>query len=180
MDRTMPLLLKSGAVVENTWTLITASDEGVLDEVPESADVIVPLTLWRGGHDQLKTHLGRIGVWLDSHEDPAEIAPDLARLPLIAVNFPAFTDGRGYSTARLLRERHGYTGELRAIGDVLHDQIFYLARCGFDSFAVRADKDIHDTVRALRDFSETYQAAVDQPVPLFRRRLAARTDASKS
>jgi uncharacterized protein (DUF934 family) len=88
------------------------------------------------------------------------------------VNFPKFADGRGYSTARLLRERYGYHGEIRAIGDVLHDQLFFMKRCGFDAYAVRADKDIEAALAGFDDFSDAYQAAVDQPQPLFRRRAA--------
>jgi uncharacterized protein (DUF934 family) len=85
------------------------------------------------------------------------------------VDFPKFTDGRGYSIAYNLRARLGYTGELRAIGDVLRDQLFYMQRVGFDAFAVRADKNIHDAVKGLTDFSEKYQASWDEKNPLFRR-----------
>lgn len=81
-----------------------------------------------------------------------------------------FTDGRNYSNARLLRDRYGYKGELRAIGDVLRDQLFYLHRCGFDAYALRADKDPYEALESLKDFSVTYQAATDEPLPLFRRR----------
>ena len=94
----------------------------------------------------------------------------MPRLALIAINFPKFTDGRGYSMASTLRTRLGYKGELRAIGDVLRDQLFYMQRLGFNAFDVRADKDIHAAGQSLGDFSETYQGAVDQPLPLFRRR----------
>jgi uncharacterized protein (DUF934 family) len=116
-----------------------------------------------------------LGVWLDSHEDPEALADDLDRLSLVAVNFPKFTDGRGYSIARLLRERYHYQGEIRAIGDVLQDQLFYMQRCGIDAYALRADKDIEKALAGLSVFSETYQAAVDQSEPLFLRR---RTEAS--
>jgi uncharacterized protein (DUF934 family) len=112
-------------------------------------------------------------VWLETDADPAAIAPDLARFDVIAVRFASATDGRGYSLARLLRERHGYRGELRAIGDVLRDQLFYLSRCGFDTFALRADQNPGQALSAFDDFSEAYQASVGQPVPLFRRRLNA-------
>jgi uncharacterized protein (DUF934 family) len=88
------------------------------------------------------------------------------------VNFPKFNDGRGFSIGRLLRERYGFRGELRAIGDVLRDQLFFLARCGFDAFALRDDQDVDEALGAFADFSEAYQPALDQPVPLFRRRLA--------
>jgi uncharacterized protein (DUF934 family) len=89
------------------------------------------------------------------------------------VRFASFTDGRGYSLARMLRERYGYRGELRAIGDVLRDQIYYLSRCGFDAFALRADQKPEQALAALDDFSEAYQTSVDRPHPLFRRRLDA-------
>jgi uncharacterized protein (DUF934 family) len=88
---------------------------------------------------------------------------------VVAVDFPKFADGRGYSIAYNLRARLGYTGELRAIGDVLRDQLFYMQRVGFDAFAVRADKNIHDALKGLTDFSETYQSSWDQKNPLFRR-----------
>jgi len=137
--------------------------------------VIVPLSAWLARKDELAPRLakGELGVWLDSFESPealVESIDNLNRLALIAVNFPRFADGRGYSFAMLLRTRYGYTGELRAIGDVLHDQLFYMKRVGFDAYAVRADKNIEDALRGLNDFSEPYQSAVDVPMPLYRRR----------
>ena len=92
---------------------------------------------------------------------------------VVAVNFPKFTDGRGYSTARLLRERYGWKGELRAVGDVFRDQLFHLASCGFNAYALREGEDPLDALTAFRDFSDTYQATVEQPLPLFRRRRLA-------
>lgn len=97
------------------------------------------------------------GVLLQPDDDFEALVPDLPRLSLIAVNFPVFTDGRGYSTARLLRERHGYRGELRAVGDVLRDQLYFLRRCGFDAFALRADQDAEAALRAFDDYSVSYQ-----------------------
>ncbi|HEY6240935.1 MAG TPA: DUF934 domain-containing protein, partial [Burkholderiales bacterium] len=93
--------------------------------------------------------------------------------PLIAVNFPKFGDGRGYSIARLLRERYGFRGELRAIGDVLHDHLFFMEQCGFDAFALREDQDAQEALSVFGTFSDAYQTSVQRPVPLFRRRLAA-------
>ena len=113
-----------------------------------------------------------VGVWLDGSDDVSVLADAIATIPLIAINFPKFTDGRGYSAASLLRTRYGFKGELRAIGDVLRDQLFYLQRVGFNAFAVRADKDIADALNALKDFSETYQASTIDPIPLFRRRTS--------
>ena len=132
----------------------------------------MPLAVWLARKDEIITRSKPIGVWLDGNEGPEAIAGDLEHFALIAVNFPKFTDGRGFSIARLLRERYAYRGEIRAIGDVLRDQLYFMKRCGFDSYAVREDKDIEKALAGLRAFSESYQAAVDQPQPLFRRRSA--------
>ncbi len=167
----MAKLIKDRHLTSDSWRLfeapVTAAD------VPPSGDAIVPLALWLAHRDALAARIGRTGVWLDGAEDPAVLAADLARLPLVAVRFPKFSDGRGFSAGRLLRERYGFTGELRAIGDVLLDQLQFLHRCGFDAFALRDDQDAAAAAAALDAFSEAYQASVLQPVPLFRRRLAA-------
>jgi uncharacterized protein (DUF934 family) len=107
---------------------------------------------------------------LEPADDPAAFAHRLGAVSRVEVNFPNFTDGRGYSIARLLRARYGYGGELRAVGDVQRDQLFNLARCGFNAFLLRKDEDADEALAAFDDFSETYQASVDQPQPLFRRR----------
>ena len=97
-------------------------------------------------------------------------------LRVIAVEFPQFTDGRGYSIARLLRERYRYTGELRAVGDVLRDQLYLMAECGFDAFALREDRDANDALAGLRDFSGLYAATTRDAQPRFRRRLRDAAD----
>jgi uncharacterized protein (DUF934 family) len=107
---------------------------------------------------------------LEPADDPAAVAHRLGGAARVEVNFPSFTDGRGYSIARLLRERHGYRGELRAVGDVQRDQLFYLARCGFDAYLLRDGDDAGAALAAFSDFSEAYQASVERPQPLFRRR----------
>ncbi len=109
-------------------------------------------------------------VVLEPTDDPRALAERLPGLKLIAVNFPKYSDGRGYSIARLLRERYGYKGELRAIGVVARDHLQLMAQCGFDSFQLREGEDVQDALRAFGDFSESYQANAAQPVPLFRRR----------
>ncbi|MDN0085269.1 DUF934 domain-containing protein [Crenobacter sp. SG2305] len=151
-----------------------------IDAIPLSAigsHVIVPLPVWR----QLKEYdsskgTPTIGVWIASDDEYEDIADGLTSLPLIAVDFPAFRDGRGYSVAYLLRTRFGYRGELRAIGDVLRDQLFYMHRCGFDSFDVRADKDIQEALLGLTAYTIRYQGSVDDPVPLFRKRAEVSSD----
>lgn len=132
--------------------------------------VVVPLALWLERSDELSARRSEVGVWLEPDDDPAAIAAEIGGLALVAVHFPKFTDGRGYSTAVLLRTRYGYTGELRAFGDVGRDQLFYLKRCGFDSFALPANRDPDTALAGLEDFRHRYQASVDDPLPLFRRR----------
>ncbi|ATR83124.1 DUF934 domain-containing protein [Pseudomonas defluvii] len=164
----MQRIIKNNQVVDETWHLLPK--DVTLDELSNCDDYIVPLQLWRDHAHALKARDGGLGVWLDSDEEAEEIGEDADQFQVIALNFPAFTDGRSYSNARLLRDRYQFKGELRAIGDVLRDQLFYMARCGFDAFAVRADKDPYEALESLKDFSVTYQAATDQPLPLFRRR----------
>lgn len=164
----MQRIIKQGQVVDETWHLLPKT--ATLDELSNCDDYIVPLGLWRDHATALKARDGGLGVWLDADEEAEEIGDEVASFQVIALNFPAFTDGRNYSNARLLRDRYGFKGELRAIGDVLRDQLFYLHRCGFDAFAVRPDKDPYEALEGLRDFAVTYQAATDEPLPLFRRR----------
>lgn len=112
------------------------------------------------------------GVRLAPTDEPEALAPFVERLPLIAVDFPSFKDGRGFSTAFLLRIRYGYRGDLRAVGDVLVDQLFYLRRVGFSSFVLRADQESETAVALLRPFSDSYQGSADDPRPRFRRIVA--------
>ncbi len=169
----MPKLIKNGRVIDDAAAIL------VLDETqaPEALDlpagpVFVPFAVWQAHKGQLAGQAG-VGVWLDSHENVEELAADLDELPAIALNFPKFTDGRAYSAAALLRTRYGYKGEIRAIGDVLRDQLFFMQRCGFDAFQLKTgkydDAQLEAAVASLQDFSAPYQAAVDQPEPLFRR-----------
>jgi len=107
---------------------------------------------------------------LEPTDDPASVADRLGRLARVEVNFPKFGDGRGYSIARLLRERYGYKGELRAVGEVVRDHLFYMESCGFDAFLLRDGEDAEDALGGFADFSEAYAASVARPQPLFRRR----------
>ena len=163
------MIIKNKAVVSDDWTILRLQE----NETPESVSVpagkvIVPLRVWQAQRSRLQDRSG-LGVWLASNERPEDLKGDLDRFDVIAVDFPRFADGRGYSIAYNLRARLGYTGELRAIGDVLRDQLFYMQRVGFDSFAPRPDKNIYDALKGLTDFSETYQTSFDQKLPLFRR-----------
>ena len=169
----MPKLIKNGQIVEDAWQILKLADGEAAETValPQAA-TLFPLSVWLARKSELRARIATAGVWLDSSEGPEALVGELERLAIIGVNFPKFADGRGYSTARLLRERYAYRGEIRAIGDVLHDQLFFMKRCGIDAYAVRADKDIEAALAGLNTFSDAYQAAVDQPQPLFRRRAA--------
>lgn len=166
----MKKLIKSGRPQADDWHVLEIT-EGQAPVVPATGKWIVPLEVWKQQRAQLITRGQALGVWLEPADDPALLAQDVDALALIAVNFPKFTDGRGYSTARLLRERHGFKGELRAVGDIFHDQLFLLARCGFDALLLREGEDAEAAVAALGVFTETYQAANDRG-PLFERRAA--------
>lgn len=169
----MATLIKERRIVADNWRLLERGPAGELPEVPQSGDAIVPLALWLQHRERFLAYPGRIGLWLEANEGPEAVSGDLSRFQLIAVNFPKFGDGRAYSIARLLRERYGYKGELRAIGDVLHDHLYFMAQCGFDAFALREDQNPQEALAAFDDFSDGYQTSVLRPEPLFRRRLAA-------
>lgn len=165
-------LIKDRKLTRDSWLLLEAGADGAFPSIPATGDVIVPLAAWRVLRDALIARSGRVGISLTGSDEPSDIAGDLERFQLIAVHFASFTDGRGYTIARLLRERHDWRGELRAIGDIQRDQLHYLSRCGFDAFDLREGENVETALSAFNDFSEAYQTAADQPVPLFRRRVA--------
>ena len=167
----MSKIIKNGQVIDDTWLVLKLTEGHTPEAITlPDAPTLLPLAVWLARKDEILARRQPVGIWLESSEGPEAIANDLAHFTVIGVNFPKFADGRGYSTARLLRERFAYTGEIRALGDVLQDQLFLLKRCGFDAFAVREGKDIEAALAGLNAFSESYQSAVDQPQPLFRRR----------
>ena len=166
----MSQLIKGRALADDRFTLVRMQD-GALPAGP----TIVPLARWQAERDALAAR-GDIGVWLGPADDPGSLAGDVATLPLIAVDFPQFADGRGYSTARLLRERYAFKGEIRAIGDVQRDQLAYLAQCGFDAFVVVDGKSALEALAGLDDFSDGYQLT-QLRTPWFRRRAAVPQEA---
>ena len=169
----MTTIIKNRQAVADDYTLLTPGEgETAATVALPAGPLLVPLAVWQARKAELQARATPVGVWLAAGEGPEAIADDLAALPVVGVHFPKFVDGRGYSSARLLRERYDYRGEIRALGDVLHDQLFLMARCGFDAFALKEGKDIAKAVAAFETFKNPYQAAVDQPQPLFRRRAA--------
>ena len=153
----------------------TVSDEQVSNTViPDTGKVLVPLSVFIARNTELQARInqGEIGVWLDTHEVLAELVEhqaDLNQLPIIAVHVERFADGRIFSLGVLLRTRYGYKNELRAFGDVLRDQLFFLKRSGFDSYLIRADRNAEEALLSLKDFSSPYQGAVDEARPAFAR-----------
>lgn len=163
------MIIKNRAIVADDWIVLRLNEQESAENVTVAAGkVIVPLKVWLAQRDALQQR-AEIGVWLASDERPEELKGDVQKFSVIAVDFPKFSDGRGYSIAYNLRARLGYAGELRAIGDVLRDQLFYMQRVGFDAFAPRANHKIEDVLKGLTDFSEVYQTSFDQKLPLFRR-----------
>lgn len=156
--------LKDGVVTDNSWQVVAADSESL-----PAGDILVPAAFWQQNQQLLQDHSGQVGVWIDSHEEIEEFATTVARLPVVAINFPKFVDGRGFSLARLLRERYGYIGEIRAIGHFIRDQLFLMQRCGFNAFQFDSEVDLAAASQSLADFSDSYQVAADEPEPLFRR-----------
>jgi len=154
----MPRLIKLGAIVEDQWQPLDP------DTSPASRQQILSMEQWLAVDDK-----SGLAVQLEPDQAPDPLFDYLADIPLIAINFPVFTDGRGFSYARELRER-GYRGELRACGQFIRDQMTYLHRVGFDAFQMADESELEEALARLEDFSEHYQAAIDQPLPLFRRR----------
>ena len=153
----------------------TVTDEQVANTaIPANGKLIVPLSVFiaRKAELQSRININEVGVWLDTHEvllSLIENQADLNALPIIVVHVERFADGRIFSIGTLLRTRYGFKNELRAIGDVLRDQLFFLKRSGFTSFAIRADRNAVEAIASLSDFSAPYQGAVDDAQPAFRR-----------
>ncbi len=160
-------LIKDGKLVEDPW--LALDDEA---PIPQDRDVIVDLERWRRDRAALKQRPGRLGVRLTADQLAGEIAEDLADFDLVALEFPKFADGRAYSTARLLRERHGYTGELRAVGNVLRDQFVFLHRCGFDTYQVADARAAESWLQALGEIQVWYQPTADGRTSVAHRRQA--------
>ena len=146
--------------------------------IPATGNIIVPLSVYAANKESLAARIdaGSAGIWLDTHETLEsliealnESGRDINKLPIIAIHVARFADGRIFSLGTLLRTRYGYKNELRAFGDVLRDQLFFLKRSGFTSFLIRTDRSAEDALTSLHDFSQPYQGAVDEPRPVFQR-----------
>jgi uncharacterized protein (DUF934 family) len=158
-------IIKDGRICENQWRHL-GDDEAL----PRDGGVTVSLKRWLAEKEALLKRGAPVGLRLNSEDSPEEIADDAQHFGVIVLDFKQFTDGRGFSQARLLRERFGFEGELRARGDYIRDQVFFLSRVGIDAFEFADAQAAENALPALQEFSVKYQAAADVPEPLYRRR----------
>ncbi len=152
-------LLKNGQAVADSYTDV--SEHEVIGDTVAGA-IIVSLQQWQEHRDALLERSAPLGIVLRSNEKPELIRSDLSHFAVIALDFPTFRDGRAYSHARMLRERFGYQGELRAVGEVLLEQLHYMQRVGFNSFAIASDAALRDWETAAADMSVWYQPGADE------------------
>jgi uncharacterized protein (DUF934 family) len=157
----MRKLIKQRSVINDTWKYV--------DEEPAAIAVIVPLVRFLAERDQWVGSTVILGVRLAPADDVGALKDDLARISLIALEFGGMGEGRGYSQAQLLRRRYGFTGEIRAVGKIQRDQLFYMARCGFDAFEFPEGTDFDVALAAFGDFTVAYQSSTDRGLDLEKR-----------
>jgi len=158
-------LLRDRQVVADDWRHLDESADTLdsldcADGCSSRTGLIVPFVRWQLEHQRWITQPRRLGVLLGPGQNPEDLAADLPRLSLIAVQFPAASEGRGYSQGRQLRERWNFAGELRAVGTVRQDQLFFLARCGFNAFEL-PEGELESASAAFATFSAKYQFSND-------------------
>lgn len=164
----MPLI-KNDVFVEDDWVRVGADvDLGAVN----AEKVMVPFSVWDENKQALRGRNGQLGIVLSSDQSPELIADDLTQFAVIALEFPAFKDGRAYSYGRILRDRYDFGGELRAVGEVLRDQWYFMVRCGFDAFEVADGVALEDWTQALSEFSVPYQPSSDDCATVFGKRKA--------
>jgi uncharacterized protein (DUF934 family) len=160
-------LIKNGEIIKDPYCRVP--DDAPL---PGEGAVLVSADRLLADMDAIARHQGTVGVLWPNDRSVSELAPHLDRIALIVLGFPSFRDGRAYSQARILRERFGFRGELRAAGQILRDQFLFLLRSGFDAFEVTKDHDIAAFTDSVRRYSVFYQPGANGSPPVFRRRLA--------
>ena len=160
----MNKIIKNGLIIEDRWTIISPGPT-----VLPSNFYVLPLAQWKHHECAHDSHNKSAGFWLMPDENIDKTA-HLDRAKIIAVYFPSLTDGRGFAMGCLLRERYGFSRELRAFGAIMRDQLHPLQRCGFNAFSFQNPSNLDEATESLHDFSVSYQAAVIASTPLFRRR----------
>ncbi len=148
-------IIKDKQLIENDWTFIED------DESPIDGKVCVSLSRWLQNKAEITEKSAQIGVRLAPTDDVSQLGNDLSQINLIEVSFPAFTDGRGFSQTRLLRRQYDYSGEIRATGNFMADQAFYMSRVGINAFAMNSEDDLKTALTTLNDFSQAYQPSTN-------------------
>lgn len=168
--------MQAGKVVifKTTGENTVSAEQIAATVIPASGLVLLPMTVYIARKSEFAARVakGEIGIWLATHElaeTLVAVEPDLNIFPLMAVLVERCADGRIFSVGNLLRSRFGFNNTLRAIGDVLRDQLFFLKRSGFDSYLIRADRNAVEALTSLTDFTQPYQGAVDNALPVWRR-----------
>lgn len=156
----MPQLIRQREVVDDDWRHIEDDPQGT------GRAVIIPFARWQEERQQWWLWDGRLGVRIGPTDPVEALEPDFLRISLVAIEFGGIGEGRGYTQAQLLRRRYRFTGEIRAVGRIQRDQLFYMARCGFDAFELPDGADIAAALGAFGDFSVKYQDATDQGLSL--------------
>ena len=176
------LVIRNARVENDAWEILGVDPGQDLAALPPGP-IVVPWEIFKERHEELFAREHPFGVWFAPDDEPTDLAPYVSRLAsrdsIVAVHFPKWGDGRGYSTGTLLRSRVGWRGELRAFGDIGRDHLFHLARCGFDAFKLAPQRDPYAGLAGLKDFSLAYQGAVDDPIPLFRKRRLSTAGGSR-
>ncbi|MFA5983485.1 MAG: DUF934 domain-containing protein [Methylococcaceae bacterium] len=147
-------IIKNQQIIDDTW-LSLADDDAI-----KTGDICISLSRWQQDKAQLINHQGLLGVQIEPTEVISDIAADLGQFAMVAINFPVFSDGRGFSHAQMLSGQYGYTGEIRAVGQFMVEQVFYLSRVGFNSFCLANPAELPGALASLNDFSVSYQLAV--------------------
>ncbi|MGO1117983.1 DUF934 domain-containing protein [Rhodovibrionaceae bacterium A322] len=149
-----------------------------LEDLSDGQPALISLELWQSARDSLIGRNAPLGLKLESHQSPALLAEDLEHFSLLALDFPRYGDGRAYSYARLLRERYGFKEEIRAVGDVLYDQLHNMQRCGFTALEIPDDK-VDSWLAAFAELSNSYQPTGDGRLPVWALRRQARVSAAE-
>ena len=170
----MPLV-KNGKITADAF--VHVADDA---EIPGEGAILVSATRLLGDAETLSRRTGRTGVIWPNNRDLDDLVPHLDRLAAVALVFPSFRDGRAYSQARLLRERHGYRGELRATGQVLRDQFLFMLRAGFDAFEVKKESDAEAFAATVKRYSVFYQPTGDGRITALHQRMLLRHSESAS
>jgi len=165
----MQKIIKNREIIEDQWITLLNPDEQIAS-TQDDANIIVELAYWLNNKASLTARPGLVGILITGADEPEEFQGELDKLNVVAISFPKFGDGRGYSIARILRERYNFQQEIRAVGDVLRDQLRFMERCGFDAYALRADRNMEEALESFTSLTVDYQSDVIEKRPIYARR----------